>query len=675
MAMFSISPGVTTQEQDQTLTIPAVPTNIGAMTGPFVWGPAMQPTLVGSVPQYLKTFGKPTNDFNIESWFSGYNFLSYSSSLYVCRAVDANAVNALANTGASTPIQVNNSDAYASLTSLPTSSLYMAKYPGAKGNSLKVSICDSANAYSSVSPLPSSSNNTSQFTFQPGANNGVLTVTNSNPSSNTANTSAQADATTITASLNVGDWIALGNTTVGTQYAQITTVGTPVTIANGVSTAVISLANTLFLTANATSQQVTRYWEFYNLVTTAPGTSDYVSKMGGAGDELHVVFIDELGGFTGIPDSVLEVYQGLSRAKDAQSESGGSNYYASVINTQSAYAWWTGDRAGAPSGNSATITASTNYVPLDLNFAGGVDSAGDGVISTGSLQNAWALYQNADTYTINAIIQGPTLNSTIPVFLISQLAEGRKDCIAFVSPPRSTVVGVTAGQAAGIVTYRNQLPSSSYYFMDSGYKYMYDPYNSQYIYVPLNADTAGLYAALPDPWWSPAGYNRGNIKNCIKLAYSPQQADRDLLYQNSINPVVTFPGQGTVLFGDKTGLTKPSAFSRINVRSLFIVIEKAIAISAKYQLFEFNDATTQAQFVNMVNPYLRDVQGRRGLTWFQVICDSTNNTQQVIDSNEFVGSIYVQPNYSINFINLTFTAVNGSVSFSEQQTSGPTVSQ
>lgn len=671
MAMFSISPGVVTTERDQTLTIPAVPTTVGAMAAPFVWGPAMQPTIVGSVAQMVQTFGKPTNGFNIESWFSGYNFLAYSSSLYVCRAVDANAVNALANTGAATPIQVNNSDVYQALTSLPTNSLYMAKYPGAMGNSLQVSVCDSANAYSSVSPAPANTNNTAQFNFQPGANTGTFTVTNSNPSSNTANTAAQADASTILATLNSGDWLLLGNTSVGTQYAQITTVGTPVLTANGVSTAVIGLANTLFLTANSTSATVSRYWEFYNLVTAAPGTSDYVSKMGGSGDELHVVFVDSNGAFTGIPGSVLEVYQGLSRAKDAQSETGGSNYYASVINTQSAYAWWTGDRAGAPSGNSATITASTNYAPLEVSFAGGVDSAGEATISAGSIQNAWALYQNADTFTINAIIQGPALNSTIPVFLISQLAEGRKDCIAFVSPPRSTVVGVTAGQASNLISYRNQLPSSSYAFMDSGYKYMYDPYNSQYIYVPLNGDIAGLYAALPDPWWSPAGYNRGNIKNCIKLAYSPNQADRDALYQSSINPVVTFPGQGTVLFGDKTLLSKPSAFSRINVRSLFIVIEKAIAIAAKFELFEFNDAITQAQFVNMVNPYLRDVQGRRGLTWFQVICDSTNNTQQVVDSNEFVGSIYVQPNFSINFINLTFTAVNGSVSFSEQQTAGP----
>jgi len=561
------------------------------------------------------------------------------------------------------------------LTSFPTNSLYMAKYPGAMGNSLKVSVCDSANAYSSTSPAPSDANNTSQFIFQPGANTGVLTVTNSNPASNTANTSSQTDATAITGSLNAGDWLLIGNTTVGTQYAQISSVGTPVTTANGVSTATISLANTLFLTANATSSNVTRYWEFYNLVTAAPNTSDYVAKMGGAHDELHVVLVDQRGAFTGIPGSVLEVYQGVSRVENAQTESGGSNYYASVINTQSAYAWWTGDRAGAASAaNSTAVVASTNYVPLDLSFAGGVDSAGDGSISVGSLQNAWALFQNADTYTINAIIQGPTLNSTLPIYLISQLAEGRKDCIPFISPPRSTVVGVTAGQAASLVNYRNQLPSSSYAFLDSGYKYMYDQYNSQYIYVPLNGDIAGLYASLPDPWWSPAGYNRGNIKNCIKLAYSPNQADRDVLYQSSINPVVTFPGQGTVLFGDKTLLTKPSAFSRINVRSLFIVIEKAIAIAAKYELFEFNDAITQAQFVNMVNPYLRDVQGRRGITWFQVICDSTNNTQQVVDANEFVGSIYVNPTRSINFINLTFTAVNGSVSFSEQQTSGPSIS-
>lgn len=664
MAQFSISPGVTTQEQDQTLTVPAEPTSVGALSGVFKWGPAMQPTMIGSVSQLLATFGKPTNEFNLETWYSAYNFLGYSSALYVCRGMDANGVNSVANTGASSPVQVNSADAYEALQSYPQNAPFMAKYPGAMGNSLRVSVCPSAAAYSSSTPAPTDANNTVQFSFSGGSSSGVLTVTNTGSAN--ANTAAQTDAAAILAAISVNDWLLVGNTSIGEQYVQVTGVGSPVNSSNGVATAQLTLSSKLFLTATATSTSVTRFWEFYSHVQGAPGTSDYVSTRGGSGDEMHVVVVDEDGMFSGVPNSILEVYSGLSRASDAQSETGGSNYYATVINTQSPYMWWIGDLANAATVTAATSTPSAASAATSLSFAGGVDSSSETAATT-AVQNAWSKFADADKYTVNALICGTAQDSTIPTYVLSMIAATRKDCIAFVSPRRADVVGVAAGQASNIIAFRNQLPSTNYGFMDSGYKYMYDAYNSQYIYVPLNGDVAGLYAALDDPWLSPAGLNRGNIKGAIKLAYSPSSTDRDLLYQASVNPVVSFPGQGIVLYGDKTLTSKPSAFSRINVRSLFITIERSIAVAAKYQLFELNNAQTQAAFVNMVTPFLRAVQGRQGLDSFKVVCDDTNNTDQVKQSNQFVGSVLIKPLYSINFISLTFTAVSGTVSFSENQ--------
>lgn len=664
MAQFSISPGVTVQEQDQTLTVPAVPASVGALTGVFKWGPAMQPFMVGSVDQLVSTFGKPTNEFNLETWFSAYNFLSYSSSLYVCRAMDATGMNAVANTGTATAIQVNNSDAYDALQSYPTNVAFMAKYPGVMGNSLRVSVCATSSAYSSATPAPTDANNTIAFSFTSGASSGILTVTNTG--SVNANTAAQTDASAVLAAIHLNDWLVVGNTTVGQQYAQVTSVGTPVTTSNGVSTATISLGNQLFLNATYTASSMTRYWEFYSHVSGIPGTSEYVSARGGSGDEMHVVVVDEDGLFTANPGSILEVYDKVSRASDAQAETGGSNYYKTVINNQSPYMWWAGDVTGAPTVTAATSVVATADNPVSISFTAGVDSSAEGT-ATSAVQNGWALFADVDSFTVNALVVGPSVNSTIPLYVLSQIAATRKDCIGFVSPPRSAVVNVSSGQVSNIIAFRNQLPSTSYGFMDSGYKYMFDAYNNQYIYVPLNGDVAGLYASLPDVWQSPAGLNRGNIKGIIKLAYNPSNADRDLLYQSSVNPVVRFPGQGVVLFGDKTLTSKPSAFSRINVRAMFITIEKAIAIAAKYQLFELNTPQTRAAFINMVTPYLRSVQGRQGLASFKVICDESNNPPQVVQSNQFVGAIQVVPNYSINFISLVFSAVKGSVTFTESQ--------
>jgi phage tail sheath protein FI len=285
--------------------------------------------------------------------------------------------------------------------------------------------------------------------------------------------------------------------------------------------------------------------------------------------------------------------------------------------------------------------------------------------------NGYNLFKSAESVDVSLILGGGHSSATVPVHVINNIAEYRKDCIAVFSPRQADVVnnaGYAGSEVDDIVAFRNSLPSTSYAVIDSGWKYQYDKYNDLFRYVPCNGDTAGTMVRTDierDPWYSPAGFNRGQIKNVIKLAFNPNKSERDALYKAGINPITTFPGEGTILFGDKTMLSKPSAFDRINVRRLFIVLEKAIATAAKYTLFEFNDAFTRAQFKALVEPFLRDVQGRRGITDFRVVCDETNNTPEVIDRNEFVGDIYIKPARSINFIQLNFVAVRTGVDFTE----------
>ena len=307
-------------------------------------------------------------------------------------------------------------------------------------------------------------------------------------------------------------------------------------------------------------------------------------------------------------------------------------------------------------------------------MSGGTD---DYSITAGELKDGYIFFEDDELHDINFLLAGPSsgvTNSSAGMDLhgtmLQEIAEKRKDCIACISPYKGAVVGVLSSitQTSNVIAGFDTLPSSSYAIYDSGYKYMYDKYNDVYRYIPLNGDTAGLCAhtdAVADPWFSPAGYNRGHVRGAIKLAYNPKKSERDQLYRKRVNPVVNFPGQGVILFGDKTALAKPSAFDRINVRRLFLVLEKAIATAAKYMLFEFNDEFTRAQFRNMVEPFLRDVQGRRGIFDFKVVCDGTNNTGEVIDRNEFIGDIYVKPARSINFITLNFIAVRTGVAFSE----------
>ena len=431
---------------------------------------------------------------------------------------------------------------------------------------------------------------------------------------------------------------------------------------------------------------ITRRWRFSDLFDGAPGTSAWATANGrGEEDELHVAVYDTTGDITGYDvdvagqrtSSVVEVFAAMSKNTKGKSPQGDNNYYPNVIFRKSQFIYWT-DHLTQGTNWGTDVATGTDYtlvseVVVD-SLTGGTD---DYSVTAGELELAYDKFEDTENLDVNLVLGGPSsaVADTVAghdthVTMITALCETRKDCVGFVSPYRAATVGGTSNvtMTKNVKDAFDTCPSSSYMVFDSGYKYMYDKYNDVYRFVPLNGDTAGLCAntdTVADPWFSPAGYSRGNIRGAIKLSYNPQKADRDILYKARINPVVNFPGQGVVLFGDKTAQTKPSAFDRINVRRLFLVLEKAIATAAKYQLFEFNDEFTRAQFRNQVEPFLRDVQGRRGITDFSVKCDATNNTGEVIDRNEFVGDIYIKPSRSINFISLNFIAVRTGVSFSE----------
>lgn len=411
-------------------------------------------------------------------------------------------------------------------------------------------------------------------------------------------------------------------------------------------------------------------WTYKSLFSSAPGTSAAAAEVNGANDEMHIVVIDTKGGFFNAGEAantVVETYAFVSKAIDSIDSSGNSNYYKNKIYNNSEYIYAMDPVDAANTANTwGSSAANTSFFTANVISTFTLAGATSGAASTGEITTALDLFNNKQTSAISLLMTG-SMSSTNQQNAID-LAVTRADCIAFVSPPQSAVVNKPGTEASLITTWNTSLArSTSYAFADSGWKYMFDKYNNTYRWIPLNGDMAGLCAytdGVRDPWYSPAGFNRGNLKNVVKLAWNPSQANRNTLYSLGINPVVSFPGQGIVLFGDKTLQAKPSAFDRINVRRLFIVLETSIAKAAQYSLFEFNDAFTQAQFVSLVTPFLRQVQGRRGITDFKVVCDDTNNTPQVVDANQFVGSIFIKPARSINFIQLNFVAVGTGVSFS-----------
>jgi len=627
---FQVSPGVNVSEIDLTTVVPAVSTTEGAIAGVFRWGPVEERVLIDSEASLAARFGKPTSD-NFETFFTAANFLAYGNKLYVARVVGGAANNA--GSGGISQL-VKNEDDFENATFANTELFFLAKYPGELGNSLKVSVCDSNAAYSS-------------------ALNANVSIVNGNTVATCSNTDGVA----------VGDLVEVGNSSIGKITLKVAST----------NASAITFASKYTL-ATDYDGAATRYWEYYNNVDKAPGTTQYVSDRSGTSDEVHVVIADEDGTITGVRGTVLEAFQGLSRATDAKLESGGTNYYQTVVNQQSQYVWATGNhREGAAYVNTAVnMTAVSNTAPLSDSLSNGDDGSSESAASLADLATGYDLFASAEAVDVSLVLQGKAKGGTnvtgLGNYIIDNICEVRKDCVAFISPDQGDVVNNAGSEATDIVEFRDSLTSSSYGVLDSGYKYQYDKYNDVYRYVPLNGDIAGLAVRTDDardPWFSPAGFNRGVVKNIIKLAYNPSKAERDILYKKDVNPVTLFPGQGTVLFGDKTLLGRPSAFDRINVRRLFIVLEKAIATAAQSSLFEFNDEFTRAQFRNLVEPFLRDVQGRRGIYDFRVVCDESNNTGEVIDRNEFVADIYIKPARSINFIQLNFVAVRTGVEFSE----------
>jgi phage tail sheath protein FI len=630
---FQLSPGVNVSEIDLTTIVPSVATSIGAFAGQFAWGPVGEVITVSDEVRLVDRFGKP-DSVNYEYWFSAANFLAYSNNLKVVRA--ANTTTTLNATANGTGVLIKNQDDY--LDNYSTSDtgrgIVTAKYAGDLGNTLRVSICASSDAFSS--------NLTVTDSLRSNAVASGETTININGSANAA------------ANLQSGDLISVDG---GTSYIRVASV-------NATAIIVASAPGVV-----ASGVPILRKWQYADTFGVAPGTSDYAVAAGGSNDEMHIIVVDEDGKFSnGVANTVLEKFAFVSKASDAKFGDGATNYYVNVLNQRSRYVWWTAHA----SGNSGwgTAAAGTTYDaangqrnPTYRSLAGG----SDGTITAGNINTAYGLFANPDAVDISLIVSGPG-NATVAGYLISNIAETRKDCLVFLSPTKSSVVDNIGSESTAVIAYRDSLTSSSYSVIDCGYKYQFDKYNDVYRYVPLNADVAGTCARTDierDPWFSPGGFNRGVIKNVVKLSWNPTKAERDNLYVKGINPVVTFQGEGTVLFGDKTMLSKPSVFDRINVRRLFIVLEKSIAKAARSSLFEFNDQFTRAQFVNLVEPYLRDVQGRRGITDFRVVCDESNNTPNVIDSNQFVGDIYIKPARSVNFIQLNFVAVRTGVSFEE----------
>ena len=665
---FLSSPGVHVKEIDLTNIVPAVATTVGAIAGPFAKGPVSSITTIGSEQDLLQVFGKP-NASNFEWWFTAANFLAYSDQLKVIRAGSG-----ILNAGQASGVLIRDDDHYLhdfwaeTGDGQVTSNDWYARTAGTHGNSIGIQTCPSATAYEQDL---STSNQVNDASATAGEN--VISVDDADASGFAINIGDLLTFTSTNGSIThvPGDE---GNeyqvTAIATNALTIRLAGDP----NGAGLAV----------AIPDDSFIRRRWAFYNLFNGAPGTSAWATdNTRGTGDEMHIVVYDTTGDLTGYDydvagqatNAVLERWDSVSKNPAAKTAQGGSNYYVDVIFRGSQYIYW-GDHLAAGTNWGTDVTAAMTAVSTIAiaELTGGTD---DYAVTNGELKTAYDLFSDVESLDINLVLAGPSGGVTNTAAgmdthgtMITDLCELRKDCVGFISPYRAATVGVasTITQTSNVVDAFNLLPSSSYIVYDSGYKYMYDKYADVYRYVPLNGDMGGLCAnadKVADPWYSPAGYNRGHVRGAIKLSYNPKNSERDQLYRARINPVTNFPGQGVLLFGDKTALSKPSAFDRINVRRLFLVLEKAIATASKYQLIEFNDEFTRAQFRNMVEPFLRDVQGRRGIFDFKVVCDSSNNTGEVIDRNEFIGDIYIKPARSINFITLNFIAVRTGVAFSE----------
>ena len=659
---FQLSPGVLVKEVDLTNVVPAVATSVGAIAGVFEKGPLEEIRTVSSEEELVKLFGKP-NGSNFETFFAASNFLQYGNTLRVVRATTG-MLNAMSG---GSGLLIKNDTHYQDNFSAgeASSGEFGARTAGTHGNALGVALCAGAAAY--------------EETFS--GNAGTLGVTTGTPAAGATAVSVDTgggSAGAGGAKYNVGDIVHFQEAN-GQEY-EVTAISTDtLTIRRKDDPQGRGLTNAL-----AAATNVRRRFRFYDFFSGAPGTSTFAADRGVTTDELHVVVYDKTGDISGFRadtagqrgNSVLETFAFVSQHPNAKTSQGNANFYPDVIFRQSEFIYWL-DHPSVLSNAGTVRTAGQAYATgtgttgeMDFALTGGTD---DYAATVGELGSAFDLFDDADTLDINLLIGGAMPAGTDGVTHATKLidiAEKRKDIVAFISPRRADVVNVADSNTAttNIIGFFDSLASSSYAVFDSGYKFMFDKFNDVFRFIPLNGDIAGLCANtdnVADPFFSPGGFNRGQIRGAVKLAYNPTKTQRDDLYQARINPVVTFPGEGTILFGDKTALSRPSAFDRINVRRLFILLEKSIATAAKFQLFEFNDEFTRAQFRNLVEPFLRDIQGRRGITDFSVVADGTNNTGEVIDRNEFVADIFIKPARSINFIQLNFVAVRTGVAFSE----------
>ena len=693
---FLKSPGVHVREIDLTTIVPAVSTSIGAIAGAFEKGPVNSIVTVGSEEDLVKVFGKPQNSSNqFETFFTAANFLQYTDQLKVVRC-ESGVTNAIAS---GTSILIRDDDHYEDSFKDGQASVgeWAARTAGIHGNSLGVSICANATAYEETAVTTTSAEEALGQT--------VISVT---------------DGTVFT----IHDIVNFGET-LGFEYQVTAADASTITIKLKDDPNGVGLQSTVASGTNIRRRW--RFYDLFDAAPGTSDYATQNQR--GTLDEIHVVVYDQQGEISGFAaesngnrtNAVLETFANLSKNPNCKSPQGDSVYYADKIFRTSSFVYWmdhnsagtnwgtdfTGetsqivmedggtDGAGANAGDNIVLDATgtsnedengkieleiggTSYAALDTpttsNLKNGAD---DYAVTAGELEIAYDNFEDTESVDINLILGGKgggagdsASTQDTHVTMLHALVETRRDCVAFASPHRSATVGVSSSITAtdNVVDAFDLCPSSSYMVFDSSYKQMYDKYNDVFRFVPMNGDTAGLCAftdQVADAWFSPGGFNRGNVRGAIKLSYNPKKSERDQLYRARINPIVDFPGQGVVLFGDKTALAKPSAFDRINVRRLFLVLEKAISTAAKFSLFEFNDEFTRAQFRNLIEPFLRDVQGRRGIFDFRVVCDDTNNTGEVIDRNEFIGDIYIKPARSINFITLNFIAVRTGVEFSE----------
>ena len=727
---FTISPGVVTKEIDLTTVVPEVSMTEGAIAGPFRWGPAYDRITVSNEAELSSRFGKP-DAATYKTFFTAASYLAYSGNLKVVRTPNTSDTKN-ATMDAANAVYIANDETYENTydpdmggTQSDDFGAFVAKYTGDLGNSLRVSMCAATHANTNSDGTLNSNTDTAltgtgiftvanstiigsgtAFTTEVAVGD-VLTLSNNG---NTVVVTAVTSATVLaakgwTADVSSGAMVRKKRSGFGEPASQM--MMTAGASANG--TVITGHANTQFNTqfkvgdlfkftttgeerkisavTNSTSMIVTepfslaasantysRRWEYADSFDSEPVTSSHAKRNGGAFDEIHVVVVDEDGEFTGANNTVVETYTG-SVAGGAKGEDGQSIYYKDLVNRKSAYVRWMDHHADGDTiatwlggttawGGAASGTFNAKGIIISASMTGGVAGT---AATAGNIQTGLDKFKNTEETDVTLLMTADASAATA-IHAINNIAEYRKDCVAFISPTQANVVNNAGSEVTDVVAFRNSMPSSSYAVLDSGWKYMYDKYNDVYRYIPLNGDIAGCCAFTDqsrDPFWSPAGIDRGNIRNAIKLPFNPNKTDRDNLYKNGINPVTAMPGSGIILFGDKTLLAKPSAFDRINVRRLFILLEKSIANMAKAFLFEFNDAFARSRFTSTVEPFLRDIQGRGGVQDFAVVCDESNNTGDVVDRNEFRGDIYIKPSRSINFIQLQFVAVRSGVEFEE----------